>query len=87
MLSSLENFTSDIEILKAVMLAEVDAANFYTQLAEKAESKEVKDLLLDIAQEEDVHLNEAKTLLEVIDPSMKKSRKSAEDEVLKKFGF
>lgn len=80
-LSSLTDFTDDIEILRSVILAESDAANFYSQLASKAKDKRVKNLLLDIMKEEDVHLYEATTMLEKLCPEIDKVKKQAEKEV------
>lgn len=80
-MSSLENFTNDEEILRAVMLAEADAANFYVQMASKCENEKTKKLLLDIAKEEDVHLYEAQTLLEMYRKDFRKLKSQAQDEV------
>lgn len=84
-LASKENFSNDIEILRAVIYAEADAANFYSQLILKAKDKRVKELLADISKEEDIHLYEAKTMLEKLYPNIDSIIKGAEKEVEDKF--
>ncbi|MEM0358452.1 MAG: ferritin family protein [Candidatus Hadarchaeales archaeon] len=53
----------DREILRAGMIAELDAINFYEQMAAMANSELVRKLLLDIAREEKTHLGEFQALL------------------------
>jgi len=53
----------DMEILRAGMIAELDAINLYEQLAARAQDKKVKAILLDIAREEKTHTAEFQTLL------------------------
>lgn len=56
---------SDInkEILRAGIIAELDAISLYEQMASLAQSEEVKRVLLDIAKEEKTHVGEFQTLL------------------------
>lgn len=84
-LASIENLNDDIQILRTVIYAEADAANLYVQMANKAKNPKVKALLLDIAKEEDIHLYEAKALLETIYPDIEYIKTSAEKEVKEKF--
>lgn len=83
-LSSLENPTSDSEILRLGILAEIDATNLYEQLAEKAEDERVKKMMLDIAYEEKVHISEFKALLNILDKEQVKADKEAEKETKEK---
>ncbi len=53
----------DMEILRAGMIAELDAVTLYEQMAAMAESAAVKKVLLDIAREEKTHVAEFETLL------------------------
>ena len=53
----------DKEILRAGIIAELDAVNLYEQLAAKAESSDIKKILLDIAKEEKTHVGEFQELL------------------------
>ena len=51
------------EILRAAIIAELDAINLYEQMAALTDNKEVKEVLLDIAKEEKTHVGEFQTLL------------------------
>ncbi|MGC9309168.1 MAG: ferritin family protein [Candidatus Nanoarchaeia archaeon] len=57
----------DREILRAGMIAELDAVSLYEQLAAMAQSEDIKKILLDVAKEEKTHVGEFLTLLEGID--------------------
>jgi rubrerythrin len=51
----------DLEILRATMIAELDAVSFYEQLAAMTDNPDVKAVLLDIAREEKTHVGEFQT--------------------------
>ncbi|MBN2094668.1 MAG: rubrerythrin [Candidatus Aenigmarchaeota archaeon] len=53
----------DKEILRAGVIAELDAINLYEQMAAMAEDALLKKLLLDIAKEEKTHVGEFQALL------------------------
>ena len=53
----------DKEILRAGLIAELDAINLYEQMAALAENEKIKKVLLDIAKEEKEHVGEFQTLL------------------------
>ena len=53
----------DNEILRAGMIAELDAINLYEQMAAMAQNDNIKLILLDIAKEEKTHVGEFLTLL------------------------
>jgi rubrerythrin len=53
----------DKEILRAGIIAELDAINLYEQMAALAENKDIKKILVDIAKEEKTHVGEFQTLL------------------------
>jgi len=53
----------DKEILRAGVVAELDAINLYEQMAAMAKDKNLKKILLDIAKEEKTHVGEFLTLL------------------------
>jgi len=76
-----EGQTSDCEILRASIIAEMDAINLYEQFAAKANSEELKKLLLDIAKEEKTHVGEFQSCLLKLDTEQKKESKSGEKEV------
>lgn len=53
----------DKEILRAGIIAELDAINLYEQMASMAKSETLKEVLLDIAREEKTHVGEFQALL------------------------
>jgi rubrerythrin len=53
----------DREILRAGIIAELDAINLYEQMAAMTENKDIRKILLDIAREEKTHVGEFQTLL------------------------
>jgi rubrerythrin len=53
----------DREILRAGMIAELDAVSLYEQLAAMTKDRNIKTVLLDIAKEEKTHIAEFQTLL------------------------
>ncbi len=62
-LEKLTKVTSDNEILRVGIIAELDAINLYEQMAALAENPGIKKVLLDIAKEEKTHVAEFQTLL------------------------
>lgn len=53
----------DQEILRVGIIAELDAVNLYEQMAAKAQSEDIKKILLDVAKEEKTHVGEFQALL------------------------
>jgi rubrerythrin len=53
----------DKEILRAAMIAELDAINLYEQMADMTQNKNIRKLLMDVAREEKTHVGEFQTLL------------------------
>ena len=53
----------DKEILRASIIAELDAINLYEQMASTTQNGNIKKILLDIAKEEKTHFGEFQTLL------------------------
>ncbi|MCL6500433.1 MAG: rubrerythrin [Candidatus Pacearchaeota archaeon] len=53
----------DKEILRAAIIAELDAINLYEQMAAMTTNGNIKKILLDIAKEEKTHVGEFQTLL------------------------
>ena len=76
------NFTgSDLEILRAAILWELDAINLYTQMAEITKNSKVKSTLLDIAREEKTHVGELQALLIELDPEYKQELENGKKEI------
>jgi rubrerythrin len=70
----------DLQILRAGMIAELDAVNFYEQMAQQTKNEKVKKVLLDVAYEEKVHAEEFEQVLEELDPEYEKADDQAEKE-------
>ena len=62
-LSKTSKEARDTEILRAGIIAELDAINLYEQMAALAQSSKIKAVLLDIAKEEKTHVGEFQALL------------------------
>jgi rubrerythrin len=62
-LKSVKKEDLDKEILRAGIIAELDAINLYEQMAAVAKNTNIKKTLLDIAKEEKTHVGEFLTLL------------------------
>ena len=62
-LKKIEEKNIDLEILRAGIIAELDAINLYEQMAAVAQDQNIKKILLDIAKEEKTHVGEFQTLL------------------------
>jgi len=71
----------DKEILRAGMIAEIDAINLYEQMASMSENKNIKKILLDIAKEEKTHMGEFQALLLELDAEQKKELEEGKKEV------
>lgn len=71
----------DKEILRAGMIAELDAINLYEQMAAMTGNKNIRKVLLDIAKEEKTHMGEFQTLLLTLDKEQKKELEEGKKEV------
>jgi rubrerythrin len=80
------NATSDEDILRQAIIAELDAVSLYEQLARSATNKNIKKVLLDVAKEEKVHAGEFQALLEQLDKQHKPSLEDGKAEVKKLIG-
>jgi rubrerythrin len=58
----------DKEILRASIMAELDAINLYEQMAALVRNPDIRDILLDVAREEKTHVGEFQALLLREDP-------------------
>lgn len=65
--------STDEIILRQAIIAEYDAVSLYEQMADSTGNKKLKNLLLDIAREEKVHIGEFELFLESIDKEHKPS--------------
>ncbi|MBT0159954.1 rubrerythrin [Candidatus Bathyarchaeota archaeon A05DMB-2] len=71
----------DKEILRAGIIAELDAINLYEQMAALTENEVIKRVLLDIAKEEKTHVGEFQALLLINDKEQKKELEEGKKEV------
>ena len=80
-LDGLKKGDIDNEICRIGMIAELDAVNFYEQLAANAQSEGLKKVLLDIAKEEKTHIAEFRTFLEMNDSEQVKENEKGKKEI------
>lgn len=71
----------DNQILRAAMIAELDAVNLYEQLVSMATNELAKKVLLDVAHEEKIHAGEFESVLEKLDPAYEEAEEEGEEEV------
>lgn len=71
----------DKEILRAGMIAELDAVSLYEQMAAITENRNIKRILLDIAKEEKAHIGEFQALLLEEDKEQEKELEEGRREV------
>lgn len=76
----------DMSILRLALIAEFDAASLYERMADEASDKNIKKVLLDIANEEKVHIGEFESLLESVDSEHEKNEDEGKKEVEKLTG-
>lgn len=66
-LSEIDKKNVDREILRASIIAELDAINLYEQMASLTKNEAIKANLLDVAKEEKTHVGEFQALLLQVD--------------------
>jgi rubrerythrin len=71
----------DKEILRAAIIAELDAVNLYEQMAGITQNRNIKKLLLDVAREEKTHVGEFQAFLLTEDKEQEKELKEGKEEV------
>jgi rubrerythrin len=71
----------DREILRAGIIAELDAINLYEQMAAMTQRKDIKAILIDIAKEEKTHVGEFQTMLLRIDKEQQRELEEGKKEV------
>jgi len=76
----------DAEILRAGVIAELDAINLYEQMAAMAQDENIKKMLLDIAKEEKTHVGEFQALLLNRDKEQVAELEAGKAEVKKEVG-
>jgi len=77
----------DKEILRAGIIAELDAINLYEQMAALTGNKNIRKILLDIAKEEKTHVGEFQTLLVMEDKEYERELEEGRKEVKEETGL
>ena len=65
----------------AAIIGELDAINFYEQMAALTDDKDIRAVLLDIAREEKTHVGELQTMLWRFDAEQVKEMEHAKKEI------
>ncbi len=86
-LEKIKKHDLDKEILRAGIMAELDAINLYEQMAAMVQKEEIRTILLDIAREEKTHVGEFQALLLKADHEQAKELSKGEQEVREKTGL
>jgi len=68
-------------ILRAAIIAELDAINLYEQMADMTRNTNIKKVLRDIAREEKTHVGEFQTLLLIEDKEQIQELEEGKNEV------
>ena len=71
----------NMEVLRAGMIAELDAISLYEQLAAIATNQDVRKVLADIAKEEKTHMAEFQTMLLRLDKEQVQENVKGKQEV------
>lgn len=71
----------DKEVIRAALIAELDAINLYEEMAALAKDEIIKKVLLDVAKEEKEHVGEFQTLLLMFDKEQLEELKEGKEEV------
>jgi rubrerythrin len=71
----------DKEILRAGIIAELDAINLYEQMAALAKNRNIRKILLEISREEKTHVGEFQALLLKADQEQAKELEEGKKEV------
>ena len=74
----------DKEILRAGIVAEIDAVNLYEQMAALTDNDNIKRVLMDVAKEEKTHIGEFQALLLRLDTQQKQELEAGGKEVEEK---
>ena len=85
-LDKVEKGSIDKEILRAAIIAELDAVNLYEQMAQLTDNKDLKVILMDVAKEEKTHVGEFQALLLGLDKEQEKELEEGKKEVEEELG-
>lgn len=77
----LEKGNLNNEILRAAIIAALDAVNLYEQMAAMTDNEDLRKILLDVAKEEKTHVGEFQALLLKYDAEQVKELEEGKKEV------
>jgi rubrerythrin len=80
-LSKVKREDLDREILRASIIAELDAINLYEQMANLTKNEDIRKVLLDVAKEEKTHVGEFQALYLENDNEQEEELKQGKKEV------
>jgi rubrerythrin len=80
-LSKVKQADVDKEILRAAIIAELDAISMYEQLANMTDNAHIRMVLLDVAKEEKTHVGEFQEMLLRLDSQQKEELAHGSEEV------
>lgn len=80
-LSKVPQQNIDKEILRAAIIAELDAVSLYEQFAAKSKSAKIKKVLMEVAKEEKTHVGEFQALLLGLDKEQVRELAAGKKEV------
>ncbi|MGM0365581.1 MAG: ferritin family protein [Actinomycetota bacterium] len=80
-LSKVKQEDIDKEILRAAVIAELDAISLYEQMANMTKNNNMKKILLDVAKEEKTHVGEFQALLLEEDAEQLEELEAGKEEV------
>jgi rubrerythrin len=80
-LSKISKADLNKEILRAAMIAELDAVNLYEQMAHLTDDPHIRAILLDVAKEEKTHAGEFQAMLLRIDQEQAEELEHGKEEV------
>jgi rubrerythrin len=72
---------SDQDLLRIAIASELSAITLYNELASKTKSEKIKNVLLDVALEEKVHVGEFQALLEDVDKEERAAHEEGAQEI------
>jgi rubrerythrin len=81
LLKELSPEQANLQMLRFAIIAELDAVNIYEQFADITNDEQIKKVMLDVANEEKVHVGEFKKLMTEIDPDYENWENEGEEEV------
>ena len=70
----------DLRALRLAIMAEYEAINLYERMADTVRNPKIKKMLLDVANEEKVHIGEFEHLLELLDKDHESHEDKGEEE-------